>query len=157
MYLTLIRHGDAEPDSALGDVGRVLSSRGRAQARATGEALASRGVAPTVVWCSPLVRAVQTAELITAAFERDDLLVRTRADLYPHSETSSLLAALACLPDEADVLAVGHQPYMGETATALLGLSIGSFATGAAFRVRIDAHSPLRAELEWRFVGRFVD
>ena len=63
MQLCLIRHGNAisrPPD--LGDGGRTLTAAGRADVRTTGRVLKTEGVRPDAVWCSPLVRAVQTAE-----------------------------------------------------------------------------------------------
>jgi broad specificity phosphatase PhoE len=62
------RHGESEGnrDRRFGGHGPTpLTERGREQARATGEALASSGV--DAIYASDLVRAVQTAELIGAA------------------------------------------------------------------------------------------
>lgn len=58
----LARHGLADYESDLmSDDGGSLSPEGRAQARALGVAARDAGV--TDVWCSPLSRAVQTAEI----------------------------------------------------------------------------------------------
>lgn len=60
--LFLARHGLAAYETELvTDDGGSLTDEGRAQARALGGLLAGEGVA--AVWCSPLSRAVQTAEL----------------------------------------------------------------------------------------------
>lgn len=155
MLLTLVRHGDADPShDAGGDARRMLSALGREQASATGRALAERGVSPTHVWHSPLVRAVQTTELIVAALERAPE-TEERDDLLPDSWPSSLFAALRKLPADADVLVVGHMPFMAAAASDLLGLQIGGFATGAAFRLQLGDDQ--RARLLWRWVGRFID
>ena len=155
MLLTLVRHGDAgSPRNSLGDSGRCLSAHGRAQARATGQALAERGVRPTHVWTSPLVRAVQTSELIVAALDYAGEAV-ARDDLYPSSDPGEMLAALRALPPHADVLAVGHMPYMASTASAVLDLSVGGLSTAEAFRVEFD-DSGRAARLLWRFCGRFI-
>ncbi len=154
-----MRHGDAgSAPEGLGDDGRHLSSSGREQARATGAALASRGVALTELWCSPLVRAVQSAELAAGTLGYDGP-VRTRPDLYPDSDQGVLLAALAALPPEADVLVVGHMPYMAAAASAALGLGVGGFSTGDAFRMHLDPPGgPGRSgRLLWRWQGRFLD
>jgi phosphohistidine phosphatase len=149
MLLTLVRHGDADaPNGSLGDAGRYLSLRGREQARATGRALALQGPRLTHVWTSPLVRAVQTTELLLAALAFDGI-VEARADLYPDSTPRPLLEALAKLDSQADVLLVGHMPYMASLAGQLLGMQVGGFATGAALRVELA--SPLDfATLVWR-------
>lgn len=154
MLLTLVRHGDAgAPTNELGDSGRCLSAHGRSQAHATGLALAQREVSPTAVWTSPLVRAVQTAELIVASLEFGGP-VEARADLYPDSAPRSLFMALAELGDDADVLVVGHMPYMAGAASEVLDMHVGGFSTAAAFRIELRSWQPRRATLAWRWVGR---
>ncbi|WP_182523822.1 histidine phosphatase family protein [Nocardioides dongkuii] len=60
--LVLARHGLAEYETDLvTDDGGTLSAEGREQARALGARLAGEGI--DAVWCSPLSRAVQTAEI----------------------------------------------------------------------------------------------
>ena len=72
--LFLARHGEADYETDLvTDHGGSLSVTGRAQARGLGERL--RGERIARVWCSPLSRAVQTAE-IAAAVLGVDVVVR---------------------------------------------------------------------------------
>ncbi|WP_244929333.1 histidine phosphatase family protein [Nocardioides sp. W7] len=60
--LFLARHGLAEYETELvTDDGGSLTVEGRAQARELGRRLEAEGIA--AVWCSPLSRAVQTAEI----------------------------------------------------------------------------------------------
>lgn len=73
------RHGEAEYESTtVTDDGGSLTARGREQARALAEEL--RGERIARVWCSPLSRAVQTAEIVAAALStgggRVDVVVR---------------------------------------------------------------------------------
>ncbi len=150
MRVILIRHGDASMSSALGDAGRHLSIEGRRQAAATGAALAERGVHPTRVWTSPLVRAVQTAELVLASLAYDGVIL-ARDDLYPDSAIDPFARALAQLDADATVIAVGHQPFMSTAASLLLGCSISGFATGAAYCLEVAGLFPHRAELAWRW------
>ena len=71
----LARHGEADYESTLvTDDGGSLSRAGRAQARALGESLRAERIAR--VWCSPLSRAVQTAEIAAAVLGVDDVVVR---------------------------------------------------------------------------------
>jgi phosphohistidine phosphatase len=148
MLLTLVRHGDAEAsNNSLGDAGRCLSARGREQARATGRALALQDARLTHVWSSPLVRAVQTVELMLTALAFEGV-VQTREDLYPDSSPGSLLAAVRSLDADADVLVVGHMPYMAALATELLGTHVG-FATCGALRVEMVSASQ-RAKPVWK-------
>ena len=157
MHLTLVRHGDAGASTnSLGDSGRCLSTLGREQARATGRALAERGVTFTHVWTSPLVRAVQTTELILAQLDYEGR-AEARDHLFPDSRAGELIEALRGLDDAARVLAVGHMPYMAATAGELLGIHVGGFGTAHAYNLELRSLAPLRAELSWRWLGRFVD
>jgi phosphohistidine phosphatase len=150
MLLTLVRHGDAGmPSNGLGDSGRWLSRLGREQARATGRALAERGVAPTLAWSSPLVRAVQTAELILGSLAYAGTL-EARDDLFPDSPPRSLVRALADVAADADVLVVGHMPYMPGLASQLLDVQVSSFSTGEAYRLQLAAGALGSAQLAWR-------
>lgn len=151
MRVILIRHGDAISSSPLGDAGRPLSLEGRRQAVATGRALAEHGIRPTRVWCSPLVRAVQTAELVVRSLDFEGV-IEARDDLYPDSSTDSLVGALERLSDD-DLIVVGHQPYMSTAASQLLDASISSFGTGAALCLRLGGQDSRRAELDWYWRG----
>jgi phosphohistidine phosphatase SixA len=69
LVVCVIRHGLAGPsvpDRARDDA-RPLTSRGRDQARRAGEALAGLDLLPSVVWTSPLRRALETATLAADA------------------------------------------------------------------------------------------
>jgi phosphohistidine phosphatase len=151
MLVTLVRHGDANPQSgALDDAGRALSHRGREQARASGRALAEQGAKITHVWTSPLVRAVQTAELMLAQLGFAGA-PQTRADLCPDCTPRPLLLDLRGLDPNADVLVVGHMPYMPSLASELLGAHVGGFGTGAAMRLEWGAAQ--RGDLLWVWRG----
>jgi len=158
MLLTLIRHGEAlAPNAPLGDEGRALSLHGRRQASATGEALASRGLRPTQIWSSPLVRAVQTAELVAAALPYDGLIA-ARGDLYSHSHPLDLITTIRAAGENASIIAVGHEPFMSTAASQLLGIYVAGFSTAAAFHFELDRSGSGSgpATLRWRWTGRFI-
>ncbi|HLT36112.1 MAG TPA: histidine phosphatase family protein [Enhygromyxa sp.] len=152
MRVILIRHGEAVSSSLIGDHGRHLSIEGRRQATATGRALAEHGVNPSRVWCSPLVRAVQTAELVVAQLDLAGV-IEARDDLYSDSPADSLVRALAGLDAEQTVVVVGHQPYMSTATSLLLNYAVSAFATGSAYCLQVAALFPHRAELEWRWLA----
>jgi phosphohistidine phosphatase len=152
MRVILIRHGDAVSASLLGDHGRPLSIEGRRQATATGRALAEHQISPSQAWCSPLVRAVQTAELVLASLGYGGV-VEARDDLYSDSPTNSLARALAKLGPDETIVVVGHQPYMSSAASLLLNCSVSGFGTGNAYCLRVESLFPHSAELEWRWLG----
>jgi probable phosphoglycerate mutase len=71
--ILVARHGEAEYETtAVTDDGGSLTALGRRQARALAEQL--RGERVARIWCSPLSRAVQTAEIVAAALTGDGLL-----------------------------------------------------------------------------------
>ncbi len=92
MRVTLIRHAEAG-DDAPRDESRALTSRGRADARRLGRALARRGVRFTAIVTSPLVRAVQTAEIVAAATEYRGRMTATDL-LQPEARGGRVVAFL---------------------------------------------------------------
>src|SRR5262249_9528193 len=65
MKVLLIRHTHAvDGDEALDDEARWLTAKGRTLARAVGARLRDDEIVPDAIVTSPLVRAVQTAELV---------------------------------------------------------------------------------------------
>lgn len=158
MPILLVRHADAvEERRDLGDNDRYLSPVGRRQARALGERLRWHDCTPAEVWSSPLCRALQTAELVTAVFG-DDIDVRVVPALAPGCDVRALLAAVREAP--ATIMLVGHEPGL----SGLLGAIIGDPRTAAlakAEAVRIDLPDPRadasgrrasdRPVVRWRF------
>jgi len=160
MYLTLVRHGEALGPGELGDFGRILSQNGRQQIRDTGAALASRNVCPSLVLCSPLVRAVQTAELLAAELAHRDV-IGVRRYLQPDGAAGQMLEELATLgatlEGAPDILVAGHEPMLSIVTSAVLGARIGGYTNGAAYRLRLDRPEPGGGQLVWHYVGRFVE
>src|SRR5438105_4266876 len=65
MKLYVMRHGPAADDSATGrDADRALTAGGRERVAAVAKALLDAGEAPAAILTSPLVRAVETAEIV---------------------------------------------------------------------------------------------
>jgi phosphohistidine phosphatase len=141
----LIRHADAVPETlALRDPHRYLSAAGRAQARALGDRLRWHDCTPSHLWSSPLVRAIQTAELVSGGLQCE-LAVEAVAALAPDEDPREVLAALAALGADASVVVVGHEPGL----SAIGGLLVGEPAFASldkAQAARIDDGA-----LRWRF------
>jgi phosphohistidine phosphatase len=74
----------------------------------------------TLVLTSPLVRAVQTAQILSFALKHDGVL-RAHRSLLPDMPVGAIDAVLAENAGEGLVL-VGHAPSMGAMAARLLGL-----------------------------------
>jgi phosphohistidine phosphatase len=144
--LFLVRHADAVDDARLSDdAHRHLTESGRAQARALGERLRWHDCTPTLVLTSPLVRAVQTAELVLAALGLDaPCSVEAAPALAPGTRPSVAVAAISALAADASVLVVGHEPLLCAIASTLAGSAVSAIARAEAVRI-------LDGRVRWRF------
>ena len=116
--LFLIRHAKAEPNVGRGDYERRLTGRGRDDAKRVAAALAARRILPDILIHSGAARAKETAEIFAAAW-RGKVELKEDAGLYDAS-LATLLAHTRALADEHKrVGLVGHNPGLGELATAL--------------------------------------
>jgi phosphohistidine phosphatase len=148
MRITLIRHGAA--GEAASDEDRALTTKGRAAVRRVAGALARRKVRFDLVVTSPLVRAVQTAEIIVQRLAYAGEVVIDRR-LVPEASPARLLAFLRALDSETRVALVAHEPILSEVACAVLGRSLGGFLKkGEAMRIRVALDRP--ASLRWRII-----
>lgn len=115
--LLLLRHAHAEaPSSGQADAERVLSERGRTEARDAAAWIAARPSAPSRIVSSPATRARATAEAAAAALDGVEL----RFDPRIYEATPGML--LDVIGDHADVdslLLVGHNPGFEELAALL--------------------------------------
>jgi phosphohistidine phosphatase len=119
----LIRHAAAIDETLeLRDPMRHLTAEGRTQAAALGDRLRWHDCTPTQIWTSPLVRAVQTAELVAAGLKASTL-VEVVPLLAPGESARALLAMVNALPADAAVLLVGHEPGLSGIGALLVGAS----------------------------------
>lgn len=118
--LFLVRHAKAEPSVGRGDYARRLTDRGRADARRIAKALAARRMLPDVLIHSGASRAKETAEIFAAAW-RDKVELQQDARLYDASLATLLDRTRALGDAHKRVALVGHNPGLGELATALAG------------------------------------
>ncbi|HEY0192983.1 MAG TPA: histidine phosphatase family protein [Kofleriaceae bacterium] len=147
MQVFLIRHAEAMAQThAVADAHRSLTRAGRRQARALGDRLRWHDCVPTHIWVSPLVRAVQTAELVIAGLETE-LPADALPALAPDQPARAVLAALQPLPPGSVVLLFGHGPGLTDLASLLAGRpTLASLATAEALRIEDGA-------LRWRFAA----
>jgi phosphohistidine phosphatase len=117
MLLYLLRHGDAIQTSSLDDSERPLSELGKKQASTVGVFLRSSKTHIDGVVSSPLVRAVQTADIVRGAL--DVSRHETTEYLVPGTRKNQLFDFLNS-KKIASVLLVGHEPHLSETISVLL-------------------------------------
>ena len=152
MRVTLIRHAEAG-DDAPRDESRALTARGRADARRLGRALARRGVRFTTIVTSPLVRAVQTAEIVAAATEFRGRMPATDV-LVPEASASDVVALLAKIADEKSVALVAHEPILSAVAAALTRKGrYPALRKAEALRIRLPDGPEAGGSLRWRVDG----
>jgi len=154
MDLYLIRHAEAQDGGLYGaDALRPLTADGRRAARSVGEALHSQKVVFTEVVASPLVRAVETAELIMVGLGYDGAL-QASEELEPGGTPAQILSQVVAAHWDAQSLAlVGHEPSMGALLSVLLqrrGLALGK---GTAVRLTLE-HPDKPAQLVWTIKPR---
>lgn len=109
MKLYVIRHAQAaDYSAATGDSGRSLTAKGEKQAAAIGSHFMSCKVAPEIVLTSPVVRAHQTATILSdrAGLERPMTANWLRCGMRPEVAVAELVA----YKDFEHVAIVGHNP-----------------------------------------------
>lgn len=123
MLLLLIRHADAGTrDSTLfaDDRLRPLTREGRKRQRKVCRRLRRRGYAPTRLLSSPWLRAWQTAEIVATESKVDGLTPIACPALAQPPVPEQLALAIGEMVEPAVVALVGHEPWLGELASALL-------------------------------------
>lgn len=139
MRVILIRHGEASDPDASSDGSRYLTERGREVSRAVAKAIFERGIVPGFIYTSPLVRAVQTAEILAHVIgHRGPVMVHD--PLVPGSTSAR---ALSVLDDHADgdvVALVTHEPTVRALAGHLSGIggAFPGFRTSGAAVIDVD-------------------
>ena len=122
MDLYVLRHGVAEDRGSAGcanDGERPLTAKGARRMARQVRGLRSLEVSIDVVVTSPLVRAVQTAEVVHEGLAVTGRLVTSNA-LAPGGSPSQLVSHLATGYSSADdVMVVGHEPYLSSLISVL--------------------------------------
>lgn len=155
MKLLLVRHAHAVDlgfDGIDRDFDRYLSPKGLKQASALANALKARGIVPSSVVTSPLVRAKQTAEPIAALLTTNvNLMVDCEYLSTEGFRAKKLSKFVEDLGGDLVVL-VGHQPDLGGYFGSLIGSEPFSIpmAKGGAALIECSSHiSPGDGELLW--------
>lgn len=114
-----MRHGPAEDDAPSGqDFDRALTAPGRERVRNVARELRRRDQAPLVILSSPLVRALQTAEIV-AHHAEVAAPIQVRREMAPRGDARGLVYELARAGVQR-VMVVGHEPDVSSLAASLL-------------------------------------
>jgi len=121
--LYIMRHGLAvmrAVNTVMDDAKRPLTPEGKQKMREIAAGLGRAGLELDWIVSSPLVRAVETAEIVGEALASHPPLDHCDA-LRPGGDKEELLIFLAKRPNRRRVLVVGHEPDLGELAARLIG------------------------------------
>ncbi len=149
MKLYLLRHGDSLADSP-DDASRPLSQAGERQARLAGRLLRLRAGDLNLIFCSPLLRARQTALLAHESASSAEMIVTEH--LTPTSDHRNLFKDLNSHPAQT-VLCVGHEPHLSALVSLLISSSrAASVSVRKGSLAKIDVSQPVgpgTGVLEW--------
>ena len=139
MIIHLVRHAEAiERSPEIPEEHRFLTRRGRNRFRKVASSLKKSGIEPDVILTSPLIRAVQTAEILAQAlkFKGELLVTALLAHGFQQDEFHELVSAF---PDAKEIAFVGHEPEFGELVSVLLAADTGcTLNKGATISFKMD-------------------
>jgi phosphohistidine phosphatase len=131
--LYVMRHGPAEDSSATGrDGDRALTPEGRERTRLVARALLAEEEAPFTIVSSPLVRALQTAEIVAAVTDLEKRVreakdaggapgtVEIRREMAPGGDALSLVFELV-RSGRKRAMVIGHEPDLSMLLSRLVG------------------------------------
>ena len=133
------RHAEAHPALAQGenqDLARMLTPKGKQQAKRMANWLNERLPKDTLLLSSPAMRAFQTAQALKGE-------VKVVEALKPSANLPQILALLASLEDSTqNVLLVGHQPWLWQLVAHLTSFTAQeiSIKKGAVWWLRLSSN-----------------
>ncbi len=123
MDLYIIRHAIAQPIGSKNDFTdekRKLTSQGRDLMREAARGLRKLGLQFDLILTSPLVRAVETAEIVAEALGYDQALVQQTVNLAPGASFAELFSEVKRHNGIESIALVGHQPDLGALVSTLV-------------------------------------
>ena len=156
MRLVVVRHAIAEDPAVFAATGRKdserpLTDRGRRRMQRAVRGLKRLVPSLNVIATSPLVRAVETAELLGKAYR--GISITRLGELVPSGDPAALIPWLERQRSHEAVAAVGHEPALSRWVSWLLGdgqRAFVEFKKGGICSLDIpDAPGPGSAVLQW--------
>jgi phosphohistidine phosphatase SixA len=111
IHLYLVRHGAAEDAAGIPDALRTLTAKARRRFRKAARSLSRKSGAIDLVLTSPLVRAVQTAEILAGEVKHRAFAVLP--ELGPEHDVAAILKAVSRARKQGSIALVGHEPQIG--------------------------------------------
>ena len=154
MKIHIIRHADAiDRSSAISDDYLYRTCRGRTRFRRVAETLKKCDIDPDLIITSPLVRAVQTADILA-----ETLRFSGEVTVHPPLAAGFGLARLRELLEQVapakEVVLVGHEPDLGHLTGELLDLSPCNLKKGGVVSLKLKPQQEeYQAILLWLVSG----
>ncbi|MFZ1321107.1 MAG: histidine phosphatase family protein [Ignavibacteria bacterium] len=129
MKLFLARHADAieyTTDTVINDDLRFLTIEGRAKENKVAGFLKDYLTDIEMILTSPLIRAVQTAEIIASNIDYTGEIVLVN-ELKFETPLSPLIDLIKTMTNYSSLLLVGHEPKLGNLVKVLTGISLAGF------------------------------
>lgn len=121
--------------------------------RNTARTMVKKGFEPGIILTSPLVRAVQTADILAEALSYI-LPVVVTDELSMGFDSDALRRLLNEFHQTDEVAIVGHEPDLSSVVSSLLFLKEGfSFKKGAAIKLTVGANHTTPATFKWMVAG----
>jgi phosphohistidine phosphatase len=155
MKLIFVRHASAiERSVEISDEKRYLTAEGRVFFRKTAQTMLKNGIEPGLILTSPLIRAVQTAEILAGTLSFSGPLVVVDK-LAPGFDASALQKLFNEYQSVNELVLVGHEPDFSSLIVSLLDLPSGfNFKKGAAINLKVDPARPEKpAIFKWLAAG----
>ena len=162
MLLYLVRHGIAvsrtDPTSPA-DAVRPLTPKGVEKATEVAHGLAELRVRPSVLITSPLLRAVQTAEIFAEVLGFPVTRLRRSDSLAPESKPAMLFAELARMRAR-EVMCFGHAPPLerpsAAATTAGKSPAFTQLKKAGVALLEFDSFEPPKALLCWLYTPKVL-
>lgn len=154
--LMLIRHGKAEERTeSKEDFDRTLTENGKNEFSEFTSSIQSylSDEDSIVVWTSPLIRAKQTAEILTDTLDTNEAVEK---EFIPSGDFDQLLNELNTLDNGSTVICIGHKPHLGNWVEKLIGAPF-SFSKGGVAVLQIDLNDEDNNTLIWKNSPKFSE
>lgn len=162
MELYVIRHAIAEPlgkGNEFSDEKRALTEEGRSRMREAVKGLRKLGVQLDLILTSPLVRAVETAEILAGSLGINRKEIQQTAALSPGVPAEPLFAEIKSHGGAESIALVGHQPDLGSLIARIIqsgdGIASIQLKKGGICCINVIGTVPaLRGDLMWLLTPR---
>jgi len=155
-FVVLLRHGIAEPHGARADDdARILTETGNRRMKQIGRGLAKRFPKADVIYSSPLIRCVETAEWVEKAYG-SSIAVKTYSALAPDAGVDDF-RALIDGSEARRIICVGHEPNLSTTMLGVTKMSsdgVIELKKGGCYGIRMFGDGV--AQLEWMLPPRVL-